>query len=357
MHKNLESHDIHICLVSDNKYIIHTSVVIASVLSNSSCRDTYHFYILANNIDEHSKKKIDKLKKIRDFDITYPVINYDKLKIFERIKRSKWVPIDTFARLLMPDLLQNVDKAIFLDSDIVVMQDIAALNSIDMSDCWIAGVEDLNFSGLVRMLGYSNQYTYINSGIYIMNLKAMRENHYYEIMLNIVEKEYMKYTVAEQCVINSCFHEHIKRIPHKWNMYHIFLHRPWYNFKPYDLMAWQDGLRNPAIVHFVGPDKPWISNSRHPYKNEYLKYLKKTPYRGLIWILRLKRIRYHLYHKVKKQEGSVKVSKYIVLGFSILQTWITEDNKRIKVFGVSVIMKCKRKKSDEVYQESQNNGD
>ena len=239
----------------------------------------------------------------------------------------------------MPDLLPNIDKAIFLDSDIVVMHDIAALNAINVDDCWIAGVEDLNYSGLVRMLGYDRQYTYINSGVYVMNLKTMRDNNYYEHMVSIIEKEYAKYTIAEQCVINSCFHKYIKRIPHKWNMYHIFLNRPWYNFVPYDLNVWHDGFRNPAIVHFVGPDKPWAFNSRHPYRNQYLKYLKKTPYRGLIWINRLKKLAYNIYHHIKINENSSKLSKYVLFGVPVWKKEVDLVKRRITVCGMSFTKK------------------
>lgn len=300
MHRKIMPEDVHICLVSDNKYMIHTAVVIASVLENSNKRDSYHFYILASGIKEKNKKKLLKLKKIRDFEISYPEIDYSKLEIFKKVKRSSWVPIDTFNRLLMPDLLPKVDKAIFLDSDLVVMHDIAALYTINVDDCYIAGVEDLNYAGLVRMLGYSNQYTYINSGVYLMNLKKMRKENYYEKMVQTIQTQYPKYTVAEQCVINSCFHEHIKRIPHKWNMYHIFLNRPHYHLVPYNLEAWHDGIRNPAVVHFVGPDKPWQYNSHHLYRKQYLKYLKKTPWKGLVYIIAVKRFFYKIHKWFKK---------------------------------------------------------
>lgn len=317
MHKNLTSQDIHICLVSDNKYMIHTGVVIASVLSNSNPRDKYHFYILASGITKRNKNKLLKLKKIRDFEILYPEINYERLEIFNKVKRSAWVPIDTFNRLLMPDLLPEVDKAIFLDSDIVVMHDIAALYAMNIDDCYIAGVEDLNYAGLTKMLGYDSIYTYINSGIYLMNLKVMRENNYYEHMISVMEKDYKKYTIAEQCVINSCFHEHIKRIPHKWNMYHIFLDRPHYNFRPYDKEAWNDGFRNPAIVHFVGPDKPWNFRSTHPYRDQYLKYLKKTPWRGLYFINKIKRIGYNICHIEKRKIDTEKCLIFRLFGIAL----------------------------------------
>ena len=339
MHKKILPQDIHICLVSDNNYMIHTAETIASVLYNSNLRDTYHFYILASGISNKNKQKLERLKKIRDFTIDYPFIDYSKLDIFKKVKRSPWVPIDTFNRILMPDLLPNIEKAIFLDSDIVVMQDIAALYATDVSDCYIAGVEDLNYAGLVRMLGYSKEYTYINSGIYLMNLAQLRKDNYYQHIVETVSKEYPKYTVAEQCVINSCFHEHIKLIPHKWNMYHIFLNRPQYNFIPYDINMWNDGLRNPAIVHFVGPDKPWNYNSTHPYRDEYLKYLRMTPWKSLYYKNKIKNLIYFIFHKNKENKSGAKISEYFICSYPI---WYKEKNRSkllVKVLGI----KFKRK--------------
>ena len=41
-------------------------------------------------------------------------------------------------------------------------------------------------------------------------------------------------------------------------------------------------LNNPLIIHYSGPIKPWHIECKNPYKSEYLKYLKKTPWRDSI---------------------------------------------------------------------------
>ncbi|WP_145384232.1 glycosyltransferase, partial [Staphylococcus epidermidis] len=33
---------------------------------------------------------------------------------------------------------------------------------------------------------------------------------------------------------------------------------------------------NPAIVHFCGGEKPWNSNTKHPYRDEYFHYMSYT---------------------------------------------------------------------------------
>jgi lipopolysaccharide biosynthesis glycosyltransferase len=35
-----------------------------------------------------------------------------------------------------------------------------------------------------------------------------------------------------------------------------------------------------TILHFTGMSKPWQYINKHPYKKEYYKYIKKTPWKG-----------------------------------------------------------------------------
>ena len=55
--------DINICLSTDDNYIHHTAVVVASILSNAKNRDSYHFYILSTRLSSENKKKLNKVKK------------------------------------------------------------------------------------------------------------------------------------------------------------------------------------------------------------------------------------------------------------------------------------------------------
>lgn len=38
--------------------------------------------------------------------------------------------------------------------------------------------------------------------------------------------------------------------------------------------------RNPGIIHFAAPIKPWFKDCQHPYRRTYAKYLKLTPWKG-----------------------------------------------------------------------------
>jgi lipopolysaccharide biosynthesis glycosyltransferase len=39
-------------------------------------------------------------------------------------------------------------------------------------------------------------------------------------------------------------------------------------------------LKNPHIVHFTTPEKPWHANSHHPFRAEFFRYLDRTDWAG-----------------------------------------------------------------------------
>lgn len=268
--------EINICLSTDDNYIHHTAAVVASVLSNAKRKDNYHFYILSTQLSDDNKKKFDKLKKIKDCRIDYPKLDEQSLAPFKAVKMHSHLTLATFNRLLIPMLFPQLDKMIYIDSDLIVLSDIADMNNIDVSGYYFAGVKDANSKGLVKKHGYDPKYEYINAGVIIINCAELRKQDYFKKMLEQIGKIEAK--TGDQDFINYCFHEKIKIISYKWNMYHKFHFESYGGKQPMDDIDYANAVKNPVIIHFVGPDKPWNIDSVHPYKKEYLKYLQMTPW-------------------------------------------------------------------------------
>lgn len=274
------SQEINICLSTDDNYIQHTATVVASILSNAKKSDNYHFYILSSQLSDENKKKFDKLKMIKDCEIDYPIWDNKLLTPFKRVKMHAHLTLATFNRLLIPLLFPDLNKMIYIDSDLVVLSDISELDKIDITNYYFAGVKDANSKALVRKHGYDDKYDYINAGVIIINCKELRENNYFNKMLKQIGKIEAK--TGDQDFINFCFHNKIKLISYKWNMYHKFHFEQYGGIQPLNDVDYVEAVKNPKIVHFVGPDKPWNCNSNHPYKKYYLKYLEMTPWKSLV---------------------------------------------------------------------------
>lgn len=274
--ENIMKEEINICLSTDNNYIQHTAAVVASILSNAKRKDNYHFHILSTRLSDENKKKFNELIEIKNCKIDYPKVDEKFLDPFKSVKMHSHLTLETFNRLLIPKLFPKLDKMIYIDSDLVVLSDIADINKIDISGYYFAGVKDANSKELVRRHGYEQKYEYINAGVIIINCDELRRCNYFPKILKQIGK--IEARTGDQDFINFCFHEKIKVISYKWNMYHKFHFENYGGNPPMDDNDYVSAIKNPVIVHFVGPDKPWHVDSLHPYKNAYLKYLEMTPW-------------------------------------------------------------------------------
>lgn len=296
------SQEINICLSTDDNYIQHTATVVASILSNAKKSDNYHFYILSSQLSDENKKKFDKLKKIKDCKVDYITVNYDLIAKFKNVDTHKHLNLSVYNRLFIPDLFPNHEKMIYLDSDIVVIQDISDLNNLELEDAYFAGVLDPFAKQHSKTLGYENA-PYINSGVMVINCKALRNNNYLSNIFNAIDFIKDKAKAGDQDFINYCFHNHIKLISSQWNVFLPF------NFKRYNMQEPKDedyilSKRKPKIIHFVGAQKPWLNDTNHPYKSTFVKYFKKT-----MWSSENKSLFHNPFHLQTMHNGNYKKYK------------------------------------------------
>ena len=99
-------------------------------------------------------------------------------------------------RLLLPELLPEQDKILYLDCDIVVRQDIAILwNETQLGDNYLAAVFEAAIEGQAerfRALG-CDPARYFNSGFLLMNLAQMREEKVSERLLEACRVPYLEF--------------------------------------------------------------------------------------------------------------------------------------------------------------------
>jgi len=287
--------EINICFAGDNKFAQHIAVVIASIIQNSSKNNFFNFYILTDGFNQENINKIDELKKLKNnCSITYPKI--DKESFSNCYLGCDWTNIATYYRLAMGSLLPSVDKALYLDADIVVIDDIAKLFSEDIEDYYAAGSDDVHC--YFRGRGDEGE-MYANAGILLLNLKKIREDRIEEKFFEFISKnngtEFMTY--QDQDVINFVLNPKIKRVEAKWNMQTVSFEK--YVTDQHPLGRGMSKFANkPSIIHYTGREKPWKDYDCH-HSLSYLKYLQYTPFKT----------------NIDKKEFIVKNFKLKIMGF------------------------------------------
>ena len=242
----------------DNKYTYPTLVSMISVLENSSRYTFYTFYLLVEkNIFKQENK--DKLMHLED--------KYERCKINileltnENLKyaRTNRYPMAAYYRLLLPDLITDFNRVIYLDGDTLVFTDLTEMFNLEMNNNIMLGFVDNSFQK-AEEFGIKT-YKYVTSGVLLINLKKLRKYNYTAKFFDFIEDNKDKLTQEDQTVINIVLHGKIDLLPPKYGMWNfvkredLIKHNCYgninSNIKAYDEKEVFKAWKLPAIIHYL----------------------------------------------------------------------------------------------------------
>ena len=165
----------------DDAYVPFLAVALQSLIDNSSEENFYLIKILYTNIREENKKKIKKYEK-ENVNIEFVDLNYYIEKVKDKLYTRDYYSKTTYFRLFLPELYPQFDKVLYLDSDIVILADVADLFHTDMGDNLVAAApDDIIQNNKVfqdyaeKVVGVAKYQNYFNAGVLLMNLDALRK--------------------------------------------------------------------------------------------------------------------------------------------------------------------------------------
>ena len=259
---------IHIALAFDQNFLTPFYVLLTSVFENNK-QSNFYIHAIATGIDGDEKKRI----------ITYVEGNNSKILFYELQKKhleTVVMPVTdprytlaNFYRLFFPILISNaVSKVIYLDTDIVVIGDLAKLYDINVGSVPFAAVLDPG-KEIRHDLGINEPDKYFNSGVLLMNLDKWREQKISEKALQFVSKYPEKCIYVDQCALNAVSIDNWMRLDTRFNVMGQYV--PVIKKKYY-----KDFLKGKVIIHF-NIRKPWDRLCQMRLKYLYYYYYHKSP--------------------------------------------------------------------------------
>lgn len=268
---------IAIVLVCDDKYVRHAATTIISIVKNS--QRVFCFYIFDCGI---LPENIEKLKAWDLGPNKVNIVPMSKVEVFEKFKmRQRYSPA-IFYRLAIPEILPDLDKAIYMDSDMIALGDLGEVWDIPMQECTFGAVpEEYNFKSKAlfkarkRALGMAPEAVYFNSGFLLFNIKAIKDFHLAQRVIEFLENnsQNKRVTLPDQDALNVVV-DRLKflPLPLKFNC---------------DVSgSWQKaGVEKPCVLHLF--NKVWrfppffvkyFLSCIQPYCNEYFRYAHMTPW-------------------------------------------------------------------------------
>ena len=269
---------INIFFTVNNNYIPYLATAIASIIANINDNSFARFYIISNDIVDINKKKIDKLKNIKDFNIEYIKIDNSR---FENIVKSSQAHItnETNYRFIISSLKPELDKCLFLDADLIADKDITELYNINIDDFYMGAVADqlpLTENCWAKRLDLAKNYRYVNTGVILVNLKKWREENIENKLFENVIKYANLLQFPDQDTLNITLQDKVKNISHIYNA------MPVQNYLVGEEK--KEAFDEPVIIHWAGYRKPWIYSDTN-YSEYFWKYAHMTPfYEDIIYI-------------------------------------------------------------------------
>ena len=266
---------IEIISSADDNYAQHLGVMLYSLFINHLRDEKLNVYIIDGGISPENKYKLEVIGK--GFNTQIIFLKIDK-KTFQNYKTSHHISHPTYYRISIPELLDSsIKKVIYLDCDLIFKEDISKLWEIGISKYFIAAVENPKFNRYIDLQMPINS-KYFNSGIMLLNLEKCRQYDISSKVLKFIENNLDKIILWDQDALNAILYNKWKELPPKWNQQTIMfeIDKSETNFNKEEFM---EAIENPSIVHYTTSSKPWHYMNEHPLKNEYYKYLKRTPWR------------------------------------------------------------------------------
>lgn len=264
----------HVVCVSDEGYVQHTAVMLCSLFENNRGKQ-FHVYLFTTGMEENSQERLTRLCWQYGAELACLRCGIDDLS---DLPIGQWHAI-MYLKLRMPQLLPaDVERCLFLDVDMVVNDDISLLYDVDLDGAVIAAAEDMpDCVEIKKRIGLQQEDAYINSGVMVCDLNAWRKMETERPVFDFT-RSVASIITNEQDVIALYFRGKIKLLPIRWNMTTFYFHRKPKIFDKY-LPQLKDARRNPGIIHFACPIKPWFKDCQHPYKKLYKHYLQMTAWR------------------------------------------------------------------------------
>jgi len=254
----------------DDNYAPFLSVTLCSMIQNASKKYSYRIIILYKKLSRKNQLMLSELAG-GNFEIQFVPMGNRLNSITNRIEnclRADYFTLTIYFRLFIPVMFPEYDKAIYLDSDTVVLGDISELYRSRLDNQLLAAVTDYSIIDVPPLAKYIqfgvglDKYHYINSGVLLMNLDRLRKIHFERQFLELMNTYHFDCLAPDQDYLNVICRGQIRYLPANWNT------------MPADS---RQMIPDPQIIHYNLFTKPWHYENV-TYQEYFWQYAKDSAF-------------------------------------------------------------------------------
>ncbi|ARD06207.1 glucosyltransferase [Lactobacillus amylolyticus] len=246
--------------ISDD-FTKYAAVSLYSLIKKANPNTDYTVYFLNQDLSDKHKSDLMAMATenvhVKFFHINDELVAPIKNRK-ENFLRADFFTPSIFYRLFIPELFPQYDKAIYIDSDTVLNDDIATLYQTDLGNNLFGACTDSSIQFVEKMLFYIKYVLdldpkkYINSGMLVMNCKSFRDKHFIDHFMDLLTKYHFDCIAPDQDYLNELGENSILHLDPRW-----------------DAMPNENTpeIKDPGLIHYNLFFKPW-----HFTNVQYEKY-------------------------------------------------------------------------------------
>lgn len=233
----------------DNAYAPYLATALYSAVCHADPNRSYKAIVLYQDLNEENRERLAALAA-KNFSIEFVPMREGLETITDTMGnrlRCDYFTLTIYFRLFIPRMFPQYDKAIYIDSDVVLLADPAELFDTDLEGCLIGACVDRSVGHVPEFADYIEngigvpKDKYINSGVLLMNLKKLREAELDRRFLQLLNTYHVDSIAPDQDYLNALCHGKIHYLDDGWDTMPDNAEQP----------------KLPKLIHYNLFSKPW----------------------------------------------------------------------------------------------------
>lgn len=263
--ENKKNNVVPIFYACDDAFVKFTIVSLASVIANASKDKLYKVYVLHAGISEQMKRQTIELEN-ENFIIEFIDVKEQLDLLGKNLPLRDYYSKTTYFRMFIADMFPEYDKVIYIDSDTIVLGDLAELFNTDLKGNLVgacheqAMVQTEVYGNYVEKVMGINRNNYFNAGMILINCALFRKERVMEQFIELLGV-YNFVVTQDEDYLNVICHNRVLWLSAGWNV-EVYGELP---VKEEDI----------KIIHYIMVAKPWHFHECR-LKEHFWKYAKET---------------------------------------------------------------------------------
>nr|AWW16492.1 putative galacturonosyltransferase-like protein 10 [Ipomoea pes-caprae] len=261
---------VHVAMTLDSEYLRGSVAAINSILRHASCPENIFFHFIASSSSGSSPVQLTRIVSSAFPSLNFKAYPFDEGRVKALISSSIRKALDNplnYARSYLAEIIEQcVDRVVYLDSDVIVVDDIQKLWSVSLSGSRIIAAPEYCHVDIGKYFtgefwsdsGLSGDFQgrkacYFNTGVMVIDLGKWRKGNYTKKIENWMEiqRERRIYHLGSLPPFLLVFGGEVEGIDHRWNQHGL----------GGDNIVNSCRKLHPgpvSLLHWSGKGKPWV---------------------------------------------------------------------------------------------------